>query len=109
MKEPAKRWLTFANKDRQRCEQIKDSQGLRAIAAFHSRQIIEKSLKAILVCQGQNPPRIHDRVRPAAVVTADELESMISTGRKILERQTRELNVTLPRVLSSQQLYRIHA
>ncbi|MFO8064625.1 MAG: HEPN domain-containing protein [Spirochaetia bacterium] len=65
MKEPARRWLTFANKDRQTSEQIKDSQGLRAIAAFHIQQMIEKSLKAILVCQGQNPPRIHDLVRLA--------------------------------------------
>ena len=83
MKELARRWLTFADKDRQTCEQIKDSQGLRAIAAFHTQQMIEKSLKAILVCQGQNPPRIHDLVRLAAlvsaatgelVVNADELE-----------------------------------
>jgi HEPN domain-containing protein len=45
MKELAKRWLTFADKDRQTCEQIKDSQGLQAIAAFHAQQMIEKSLK----------------------------------------------------------------
>jgi len=32
--------------------------------------MIEKSLKAILVCRGQNPPRIHDLVRLAALVTA---------------------------------------
>ena len=133
MKELARRWLTFADKDRQTCEQIKDSQGLRAIAAFHSQQMIEKSLKAILVCQGQNPPRIHDLVRLAAVVTAAtgelvvnadelerinqyytfsrypqafhtdtgeepsarELESMISTGRKILD-QARQLVESTP-------------
>lgn len=70
MKELARRWLTFADKDRQTCEQIKDSHGLRAIAAFHAQQTIEKSLKAILVCQGQNPPRVHDLVRLAALVTA---------------------------------------
>ena len=84
MKEPARRWLTFANKDRQTCEQIKDSQGLRAIAAFHSRQMIEKSLKAILVCQGQNPPRIHDLVRLAAVVTAATGELVVNADE--LER-----------------------
>jgi HEPN domain-containing protein len=128
MKELARRWLTFADKDRQTCEQIKDSQGLQAIAAFHAQQMIEKSLKAILVSEGQNPPRIHDLVRLAALVTAaigelvvnadelertnqyytfsrypqafrtdageepsaSDLESMISTGKKILD-QAREL------------------
>jgi HEPN domain-containing protein len=128
MKELARRWLIFADKDRQTSEQIKDSRGLRAIAAYHVQQTIEKSLKAILVCQGQNPPRIHDLVRLAALVTAavgesavhtDELErinqyytfsrypqtfetddseepsaaeldSMLSTGRKILD-QARQL------------------
>jgi len=84
MKEPAKRWLTFAEKDRQTCEQIKDSQGLRAIAAFHVQQTIEKSLKAILVCQGQNPPRIHDLVRLAALVTATVGEWAVNTDE--LER-----------------------
>lgn len=128
MKELARRWLAFADKDRQTCEQIKESRGLRAIAAFHVQQMIEKSLKAILVCQGQNPPRTHDLVRLAALVTAavgksvvnpDELErinqyytfsryplalemdaseepsaqeltSMVSTGRTVLDR-TRQL------------------
>jgi HEPN domain-containing protein len=52
MRELARRWLTFAYKDRQTSEQIKESRGLRAIAAFHVQQTIEKSLKAILVCQG---------------------------------------------------------
>jgi HEPN domain-containing protein len=49
MKELARRWLTLADKDRQTCEQIKHSHGLQAIAAFHTQQMIEKSLKAILV------------------------------------------------------------
>jgi len=70
MKELARSWLAFADKDRQTCEYIKESPGLRAIAAFHVQQMIEKSLKAILVCQGQNPPRIHDLVRLAALVAA---------------------------------------
>jgi hypothetical protein len=39
MKELARRWLTLADKDRQTCEQIKDSHGLRAIAAFHTQQM----------------------------------------------------------------------
>ena len=132
MKELARRWLTFADKDRQTCEQIKDSQGLRAIAAFHTQQMIEKSLKAILVCEGQNPPRIHDLVRLAAVVSAatgelvvnadelerinqyytfsrypqafqtdpseepsaSELESMISTGRKIFDQASQRVERT---------------
>ena len=34
--------------------------------------LIEKSLKAILVCQGQNPPLIHDLVRPAAAAREDK-------------------------------------
>jgi HEPN domain-containing protein len=84
MKEPARRWLIFADKDRQTCEQIKDLQGLRAIAAFHVQQTIEKSLKAILVCRGQNPPRIHDLLRLAALVAATVGESAIHTGE--LER-----------------------
>ena len=84
MKELARRWLTFADKDRQTSEQIKESRGLRTIAAFHVQQTIEKSLKAILVCQGQNPPRIHDLVRRAALVAATVGESVIHTGE--LER-----------------------
>lgn len=78
MKELARRWLAFADKDRQTCEQIKESRGLRAIAAFHVQQMIEKSLKAILVCHGQNPPRTHDLVRLAALVTAAVGKSVVN-------------------------------
>jgi HEPN domain-containing protein len=84
MKELARSWLAFADKDRQTCEYIKESPGLRAIAAFHVQQMIEKSLKAILVCQGQNPPRIHDLVRLAALVTAAVGKSVINADE--LER-----------------------
>ena len=84
MKELAKHWLTFADKDRQTCEQLKDMPGLRTIAAFHVQQMIEKSLKAILVCQDRNPPRIHDLARLAALVTATTGELVVDTDE--LER-----------------------
>lgn len=69
MKELAERWLDYAERDRRTCEQIKEASDLASVAAFHIQQLIEKSLKALLIYSGANPPKIHDLVRLSAECT----------------------------------------
>lgn len=84
MKELARRWIEFAERDRRTCEQIKDTPGLAVVATFHIQQLIEKSLKALIVYSGENPPRIHDRTRLWAECAA--YFSELPSDEKLLER-----------------------
>lgn len=70
MRELAKQWLEYAERDRRASETIKDTSGLGVVAAFHIQQLIEKSLKALIVYSGGNPPRIHDLTRLSAECVA---------------------------------------
>ena len=70
MKELAERWLSYADADRQACNQLIGSPGLESIVAFHSQQTIEKSYKALLVYIDENPPRVHDLTRLVSLVMA---------------------------------------
>lgn len=69
MRKLAERWLSYADADLRVCEQLLGSDGLESGIAFHAQQAIEKSYKAILVYHGQEPPRIHDLTRLAALVS----------------------------------------
>jgi len=51
-------WLQFAIEDRQSAE-VLVAAGLYSQACFHAQQCLEKALKALLVQQGQVPPRTH--------------------------------------------------
>jgi len=55
----SKEWVKAAYDDIILLEEIKNNKHLTSIIAFHSQQAIEKSLKALLVEQGVNIPKIH--------------------------------------------------
>lgn len=84
MRELAERWLAYAERDRRTCEQIKEASDLGSVVAFHIQQLIEKSLKALLVYSGANPPRIHDLVRLSA--ECRERFADLPTDEYLLER-----------------------
>jgi len=48
MKKQAKEWMKFAKTDLQATMAIITEENLSTVAAFHTQQCIEKSLKAIL-------------------------------------------------------------
>ena len=58
MNEDSKRWLRFAEEDLQMA-QLAASQKIYNQVCFHSQESVEKALKALLVEQGQSPPRTH--------------------------------------------------
>ena len=55
----SKEWVKAAYDDIILLEEIKNNKHLTSIIAFHSQQAIEKSLKALLVEQEVNIPKIH--------------------------------------------------
>ena len=74
MKGLAKSWLGFANEDRIACERLLDTGGIEGVVAFHAQQVVEKSLKAVIVAAGSQPPRVHDLTRLLAI--AQELAAL---------------------------------
>lgn len=63
MNELAESWLRFARNDLNLAKQAAASNELGGLAAFHCQQAVEKSLKALLVLAGAQPPRVHDLLR----------------------------------------------
>ena len=63
MKKPADKWLNYAKKDLLTIERILEDEELTNIVAFHAQQCIEKSLKAIIVQQKNEIPRIHNLIK----------------------------------------------
>jgi HEPN domain-containing protein len=55
----SKEWVKAAYDDIILLEEIKNNKHLTSIIAFHSQQAIEKSLKALLIEQEINIPKIH--------------------------------------------------
>ncbi len=47
---------------------VTESQNMDAVC-FHSQQCIEKLMKAVLISSGETPPKIHDLVQLAAMIT----------------------------------------
>ncbi|MCX7820780.1 MAG: HEPN domain-containing protein [Brevinematales bacterium] len=56
-------WLKAATDDLKTIEKILEDKNLTHIVAFHSEQAIEKSLKAILIYNKQEVPKIHSLIR----------------------------------------------
>ncbi len=59
----AKEWLKAALDDIKTIEKILEDKELTHIVAFHSEQAIEKSLKAILIFNNKELPKIHSLIR----------------------------------------------
>lgn len=58
-REMAKEWLKSAASDLETIEEIIDNGNLTHIAAFHSQQCVEKTIKAILEFHELNVPKTH--------------------------------------------------
>lgn len=63
MRKLAESWLAYAQADLSAARQLSASDDVGGLAAFHVQQAIEKTLKALLVLNGQDPPRTHDLPR----------------------------------------------
>ncbi|WP_008310120.1 HEPN domain-containing protein [Leptolyngbya sp. PCC 6406] len=58
MSEAYESWLTFAREDL-RMSELAIADGLYNQVCFHAQQCAEKTTKALLIIQGQVPPRTH--------------------------------------------------
>lgn len=85
-------WLRFAKSDLELAAQRPNEDVLYETLCFHTQQVIEKSLKAVALHFGLNPPRTHiiaawidliaDRTQlPPQVMAATNLSSYASTTR----------------------------
>lgn len=59
MKNKTKGWLKFAEMDKITAEKILEEDGLSNIVLFHSQQMVEKSLKALLEENEADVPKTH--------------------------------------------------
>jgi len=66
-----RRWLLLAEADLEAARQNVASGRFHHVAGFHAQQAVEKTLKAILIWSGIDPPRIHD---------LDELRDSVPQG-----------------------------
>jgi HEPN domain-containing protein len=58
--DPVDEWLQFARNDLRSARTLSaDEQIPPPIPCFHAQQAIEKALKALLIAQGINPPKVH--------------------------------------------------
>lgn len=56
----ARAWMRFASVDMAAARLLVEAEGLSGVVAFHAQQCAEKALKAVLVADGREVPRIHD-------------------------------------------------
>lgn len=75
-------WVAKADEDAAAAEGLLRADGsLFGVASYHGQQAAEKSLKAVLVCAGQEPPRTHDLAQLLALVQdccGVEVEGLVS-------------------------------
>ena len=68
MKPSTQQWLEFAKADLINCQRILEDEFLTTILAFHSQQVVEKCIKALINEKDLDIPRIHNLVRLYQVV-----------------------------------------
>jgi HEPN domain-containing protein len=69
LRESALEWLRFALEDLDYARTGLQSQHLSAgVACFHAQQTAEKSIKAVLVLEGADIPKIHDLIKLVALL-----------------------------------------
>ncbi|NOX62001.1 MAG: HEPN domain-containing protein [Chloroflexi bacterium] len=71
----AERWLRFAADDL-RMAQLAFQEEIYTQSCFHAQQCAEKSIKALLINQGQSPPRSHRLVYLINLLSSDLLADM---------------------------------
>lgn len=71
LRESALEWLRFAVEDLDYAKTGLQLKHLSAgVACFHAQQTAEKSIKAILVLEGADVPKVHDLVKLVALLPA---------------------------------------
>ena len=71
LRESALEWLRFAVDDLDYAKTGLQSQHLSTgVACFHAQQTAEKSIKAVLVLEGADVPKVHDLVKLVALLPA---------------------------------------
>jgi len=79
MKDGAKAWIVFADRDLEAAKGLLENEYVANIVLFHCQQCIEKCLKAILEEHGKQVPKIHSVVRLYRIIneTAEGIEIRI--------------------------------
>lgn len=80
MNERAERWLALAETDLDAAQELETRPALRAIAAFHCQQAVEKALKGLITLGGGEPPRVHDLPRLRSLVQSSTQERLDETA-----------------------------
>lgn len=70
-------WLEFALVDLEAARSRPNRHALPRHVAYHAQQAVEKALKAALVLEGLDPPKVHD---------LDELRNLLPAGWRVTKR-----------------------
>lgn len=69
MKDGAKSWIAFADRDLEAAKSLLENEYVANVVLFHCQQCIEKCLKAILEEHEMQIPKIHSVVRLFGIIT----------------------------------------
>jgi len=86
MKKQAKEWMKFAKSDLQATMAIITEENLSTVAAFHTQQCIEKSLKALLELNNKKIPRTHDLIKLLKKIEEEKINIDMKISEEVLDQ-----------------------
>jgi len=86
MKKQAKEWMKFAKTDLQATMAIITEENLSTVAAFHTQQCIEKSLKALLELNNKKIPRTHDLIKLLKKIEEEKINIDMKISEEVLDQ-----------------------
>lgn len=86
MKKQAKEWIKFAKTDLQATIALVTEENLSTVAAFHSQQCVEKSLKALLELNNKKVPRTHDLIKLLKKIEEEKINIDMKINEEVLDQ-----------------------
>src|SRR6056297_1016641 len=86
MKKQAKEWMKFAKSDLQATMAIITEENLSTVAAFHTQQCVEKSLKALLELYNKKVPRTHDLIKLLQKIEEEKININMKINEEVLDQ-----------------------
>ena len=86
MKKQAKEWIKFAKTDLQATIALITEENLSTVAAFHTQQCVEKSLKAVLELYNKKVPRTHDLIKLLQKIEEEKININMKINEEVLDQ-----------------------
>jgi HEPN domain-containing protein len=86
MKKQAKEWIKFAKTDLQATIALITEENLSPVAAFHTQQCVEKSLKALLELNNKKVPRTHDLIKLLQRIEEEKININMKINEEVLDQ-----------------------